>query len=66
MALYLHRCSECSASFEAIREDAATCSGRCRQRRHKARAEAVHAAEIARAVEVLRSLRAAAALTPGD
>jgi predicted nucleic acid-binding Zn ribbon protein len=62
VALHLIRCAVCSETFEAVRSDAETCSGRCRERRRKAR----QAAEIRRAAALLASLAAAARLTPDD
>lgn len=66
MALHMIRCAGCSEPFQAARSDAETCSGRCRERRRKARAEARQTREIEHAAEVLASLRTAAALTPED
>lgn len=64
--LHTMTCAECGSRFEAVRADAERCSGRCRERARKARAEARRAAEIERAVEVLAAMRAAALAFPED
>lgn len=66
MALQTIVCAVCSASFEATRSDAETCSGRCRERRRKARTEARQVAQIERTSALLASLRAATSITPSD
>lgn len=62
-------CAVCSASFEASRSDAETCSPACRARRTRAtarRRSEAQAREIERALAALAALRAVAAMTPED
>lgn len=63
------RCAACGEPFEAVRNDATTCSPACRARRTRARAKARRAtlaSEVARATALLASLRAASANLPED
>lgn len=76
MALHRLICAECGEAFEAARRDAVTCSKRCRSRRERtlkrtreertAEEVSTTAAEIAEAIALLRSLRAAAEALPAD
>jgi hypothetical protein len=65
-ALHSVICSACGVRFEAVRDDASTCSARCRTRLYRTRLVAREDADRARTADLLSSLAAAARLLPAE
>lgn len=59
---HTYRCAECGGAFEAVRNDAATCTPACRARRHRTRERAREAALLAEVERASTLLRVSVAL----